>query len=79
MYIDITISISLAWPISVFFISLLQLVNGAQFLNIMSLFLSCACLSANNCAAVLGASGSGSGPASPVIVILPLKNMYESS
>ena len=31
---------SLALSISVLFISLLQLVNGAKFLNIISLFLS---------------------------------------
>ena len=42
----ITTSMSIALCISVLFILLLQLVNGAQFLNITSLFLSPACLAA---------------------------------
>ena len=39
MYIDITISISLASPTCVLFIPFMQLVNGAQFLNATFLFL----------------------------------------
>ena len=60
-----TISISLALSISVFFSSLLQLINGTQFLNITSLFLSYACRAAV------------SAPA-PVVVILPLTSIYAS-
>ena len=56
---------SLALCISVLFISLLQVLNGAQFLNITPLFLSSACLAA------------ASSPA-PVIVILPLTSIYAS-
>ena len=37
---------SLALPICVLLNSLIQLVNGAQFLNITPLFLSSACLAA---------------------------------
>ena len=69
---------SLALSISILFISLLQLINGAQFLNINPLFLSSACLAANDCVAVLDVSGFCSGPASLVIFILPLTNMYAS-
>ena len=56
----------------------MQLVNGngAQFLNATSLSLSSASLAANNCAAVLRLFSSGSGPASPVIVIIPLTRIY---
>ena len=57
----------------------MHLVNGAQFLNITTLFLSSVCLAANNYAAVLGRSGSGSGPAFPVIVIVPFTGMYASA
>ena len=53
----------LALSISGLLISLLQLVNGTQFLNITPLFLSSACLAA------------ASFPA-PVIVIHPLTSMY---
>ena len=56
----------------------MQSVNGAQFLNITSLFLSSACFAANNCATVLVASGFGSGPASPAIVIVLLTSIYAS-
>ena len=63
---------------SVLFILLMHLVNGAQFLNVTPLSLSSACLAANNCAAVLGVVGSGSGPAFPVIVIVPFTSMYAS-
>ena len=56
---------SLALSISVPFISLLQLADGAQFLTIMPLFLSSACLAV------------ASSPAQ-VIVILPLTSMYAS-
>ena len=65
LYIGITISKSLALSFSVLFISLSQLVNEAQFLNITPLFLSSACLSA------------ALAPA-PVIVIVPLRSMYAS-
>ena len=41
-------------------------------------FLSSPSLAANNCAAALGASRSGSGPASPVIAILPFTSIYAS-
>ena len=57
--------ISLALYIYILFISVLQLINGAQFLNITSLFLSSTCLAAS------------SAPASG-IVILPLKIVYAS-
>ena len=43
----------LALSISILFISLLQLINGEQFLYITALSLSSACLAANNCAVVL--------------------------
>ena len=56
---------SLALSISVLLISLLQLINGAQFLNIATLFFSSTCL----------ASTSSS---TPVIDILPLTSMYAS-
>ena len=62
LYSGITISISLALSNSVLFISLLQLVNGARFLNITPLFLSSACLHAVSSSA-------------PVVVILPLTTM----
>ena len=54
---------SLALSICVLLISLIQLVNGAQFLNITTLSLSSACLAA------------ASAPA-PVIVIFPLTRIY---
>ena len=50
---------------SVLFIVLVHLVNGAQFLNVTPLFLSSARLAA------------ASSPA-PLIVIVPFKSMYES-
>ena len=53
-----TISMSLALSVCVLFISLMQLVNGAQFLNATPLFLSSARLAAS------------SAPV-PVIVIVP--------
>ena len=52
----------------------MHLVNGAEFLNVTPLFLSSACLAAYNCTSVLPAGG----PASPVIVIVPLTCMYAS-
>ena len=69
---------SLELSISVLIISLLQLINRAQFSNITSLFLSSACLATNNCASVLAASGLGSGPASLIIVTVPLTGMCAS-
>ena len=57
----------------------MQLMNRAQFLNVAPLFLPCACLAANNYASVLSAFGFGFGPASPVIVIAPITNMYASA
>ena len=51
---------------SVLFILLMHLVNCAQFLNVTPLFLSSNCLAA------------ASSPV-PVIVILPLTNMYASA
>ena len=48
----------------------MHLVNDARFLNVTPLSLSSVCLASNNCAAVLGASGFGSAPAFPVIVIM---------
>ena len=69
---------SLALSTCVLLISLMQLVNGAQFLNATPLSVSSVCLAANNCAAVIGLAGSGSGPAFPVIVILPLTRIYAS-
>ena len=65
LYIDITISISFALSICVLFISLMQLVNGAQFLNATPLSLSSACLA--------GATAPG-----PAIVIVPLTRIYAS-
>ena len=59
---------------SVLLILLMHLVNGAQFLNVTLLFLSSACLAVNNCASVLPSAG----PASPVIVIVPLTSIYAS-
>ena len=56
---------SLAFPICVLLISLIQLVNGAQFLNIAPLFLSSACLAAASFLA-------------PTIVIFPLTKIYTS-
>ena len=51
---------------SVLFILLMHLVNGAQSLNVTPLFLSSACLAATL------------SPA-PVIVIVPFTSMYESA
>ena len=56
---------SLALSICVLFISLVQLVNGAQFLNAIPLSLSSVCLAA------------ASSPA-PVIVNFPSKRIYAS-
>ena len=56
---------SLALSICVLLISLMQLVNGAQFLNATPLSLSSACLAA------------ALSPA-PVIVIFPLTRIYAS-
>ena len=56
---------SLALPTCVLFISLMQLVNGAQFLNATPLSVSSACLAA------------ASTP-SPAIVIVPLTRIYAS-
>ena len=52
---------------SVLFILLMHLVNGAQFLNVTPLFFSSAHL-----------AGPSSSPA-PAIVIVPFTNMYESA
>ena len=60
LYTGITILISLALSISILFISLFQLINGAQFLNITPLFLSSARFAA-----------SSSPP--PVIAVVPYK------
>ena len=64
---------------SILFILLMHLVNGAQFLNVTPLSLSSACLAANNCATVLDASGFGSAPAFLVIVIVSFTSIYESA
>ena len=56
---------SLALSICVLLISLIQLINGAQFLNITPLFLSSACLAA------------ASAPV-PAIVFFPLTRIYAS-
>ena len=56
---------SLALSICVLFISLIQLINGAQFLNATPLSLSSACLAA------------ASAP-SLAIAILPLTRIYAS-
>ena len=56
---------SLALSTCVLFISLMQIIKGAQFLNATPLSLSSACL-----AAALSPS--------PVIVILPLTRIYAS-
>ena len=60
---------------SVLFILLMHLVNGAQFLNVTPLSLSSVCLAANNYASVLPAGG----PAFPLIVIVFFTSMYESA
>ena len=65
LYIIITILMFLVLSISILFMSLLQLINGGQFLNITPAFLSSACLAA------------ASSPM-PVIAILPLISMYAS-
>ena len=57
----------------------MHLTNGAQFLNVTLLSFSSSCLAANNCAAVLEAFSSGSGPAFPVIVRVPFTSMYASA
>ena len=62
LYIGITISIFLALFTCLLFISLMQLVKGAQYLNATPLSLSSACLAA------------ASAPA-PVIVIVPVTRM----
>ena len=64
---------------SLLFILLMHLVNGAQFLNVTPLSLSSARFAAISYAAVLGESGFGSGPAFPVIVIVPFTSMYASA
>ena len=56
---------SLALSTCVLFISLMQLVNGVQFLNVTPLSLSSSCLAA------------ASAPL-PVIVIFPLTRIYAS-
>ena len=56
---------SLALSTCVLIISLMQLINGAQFLNAATLSLSSACL--------VAASASA-----PVIVIFPLTRIYAS-
>ena len=73
------ISMSWAVSLSVLFILLMHLVNGLQFLNITSLSLSSVYLAASNCAAFLGAFGSGSGPVFPVTVIVLFTSMYASA
>ena len=57
----------------------MHLANGTQFFNITPLSISCACLTANGCAAVLAASGFGSGPTFPIIVIVPFTSMHASA
>ena len=61
----------LALSISALFISVLQLINQEQFLNITPLSLLSACLAANNYASLLPEAV----PAPPLIVILPLTSM----
>ena len=56
LYISITMSISLQLSLWELLISLIQIVNGVQFLNVTPLSLSSACL----------------GAPAPVIVIFPL-------
>ena len=56
------------------FISLMQFINGAQFLNAISLSLLSIDLAATNCASV----PSAGGPAFPVIPIFPLISVYAS-
>ena len=51
---------------SILFILLIHLVNGAQFLNVTSLSFSSACFAA------------AASPA-PVIVMIPFTSMYESA
>ena len=57
----------------------MHLLNVVELLNITPLSLSSACLAANNCADVLGVVGSGSGPAFPVIAVVPFTSMYASA
>ena len=56
---------SLALSICVLFISLMQLIKGAQFLNITPLSHSSACLAASSASL-------------PLIVIVPLTRIYAS-
>ena len=60
---------------SILFIFLMDLVNGAQFLNITPLSFSSAFFASNNCTLVLPAGA----PAFPVIVIVPLTSIYASA
>ena len=52
----------------------MQFINGAQFLNAISLSLLSIDLAATNCASV----PSAAGPAFPVIPIFPLISVYAS-
>ena len=65
LYIGITTSIYFSLSISVLFISLMQSVNGTQFLSSSPLFLSSACLAA-------------ASATSPVTVIFFLTSTYPS-
>ena len=64
LYIGITVSISSTLSMSVLFILVMHLVNGAHFLNVTPLSLLSACLAA------------ASFPA-PVIVLVAFTSMYE--
>ena len=70
--IGITISISLALSISVLFISLMQPINVAQFLNATPLFLPSFCVFVYICVSVLPAGG----PAFLVIVVVPFTRKH---
>ena len=54
---------SLALSVSILFISLLQLINGAQFLNVTPSFLSSSSL-------------PGASYLAPVVIIFPLTTIY---
>ena len=62
LYVGISTSVSLALSIFALFISLIQSVNGAQFLNTTS----------------LPALIAGAGAATHTTVIVPLTNIYAS-
>ena len=64
----------LALSISILFILFIQLINGAQFLNVISLSLLSVCFTTTTCATVLPIDG----PTSRVIAIFPIASINAS-